>query len=59
MSTIRKKSYFNCLEKCPTTSFESKPSFESELLSCDSEINLHFAYQPLEVEPEIDHHFWF
>ena len=48
---LEENSYFNCLQKCPTTSFESEPS------SCDSEINLHLAYQPLEDEPDIDNHF--
>ena len=42
------------------TSFRSKSSFESDqdtCESCDSEINLHFAYQPLEDESDVDHHF--
>ena len=52
-------SYFDCSEECQITSFESKSFLESKTSSCDSEINLQFAYQSLECESDIDHKFWY
>ena len=46
--------YFDFSDEFPIVSFESK---QDDCESCDSEINVHFAYQLLEDESDIDHHF--
>ena len=48
-------SFFNCLEKYSTDSLEYK---KDNCESFESEINIHFAYQRLEDEPDIDFYFW-